>query len=135
MRAVRHEYLHFLLDPLVDKYRGYLPDPEPFLARARLQKGALQPFVDNFPLLVGESLIRMVEIGLDGVSGNEAKSAVIREYDLGLILSPYFHEALQDFEKEEKDLEAFIPEIIKGIDWVFTGILTASLKEYRLGSP
>jgi tetratricopeptide (TPR) repeat protein len=115
--AIRHEYLHFLVDPLLTKYRARLPDPEPFLLRARSQPRALPAYGVNFPMMVGESLIRVLEPLLDGAHGSKAEAEMVDLYDRGLILAPYFVEAFKGFAGEQASLQEFFPGMIAGIRW------------------
>ncbi len=117
MRSVRHEYLHFLIDPLLAKYVGYLPDSEPFLARVREQRGALERYQNNFYLLVTESLLQMVELRLDAPPPDRETAALVEVYDQGLILAPYFEETLSRFEIGTDSLAAVFRSFIEGIQW------------------
>jgi hypothetical protein len=117
IEEVRHEYLHFLIEPLVNKYRGYLPEPAPYFERAEIQPHVVEAFVQSFPLMVAESLIRAVEIRLGRRGEDQELSRVIEEYERGLILAPYFRAGLAEWEAGEESLEELVPELIKGIRW------------------
>ncbi len=117
MRAIRHEYLHFLIDPLLAKYSGYLPYEEPFMKRLREQPGTLTLYRDNFRFMVAESLIESVEARLAGTSDKPPGEFLVGAYDRGLILAPYFYEALGKFEARSESLQEFIPVVIDGISW------------------
>jgi hypothetical protein len=117
IRSVRHEYLHFFIDPLLAKYVAYLPEPEPFLKRAAAQPAALPIYKQDFFLLVKESLIRMIEARLDFQSEEQRNSAVLASYDQGLILAPYFAGALRDFENSPESLPDSYQSMVEGIQW------------------
>ncbi len=117
MRAIRHEYLHFLIDPLVAKYSGYLPYEEPFIKKLREQPGALTLYRENFRFMVSESLIESAEARLAGTSDRPAAEFLVGAYDRGLILAPYFYDALGKFEARSESLQEFMPVLIDGISW------------------
>jgi hypothetical protein len=115
--SVRHEYLHFLIDPLVAKYRILLPDGEPFLERLKEMQGAEAPFKDDFRLMLRESLIHAVEGRLRVPDVGTGAAAIVEDYDKGLILVPYFDERLADFEKGSDSIVGAISGMLRGIRW------------------
>ncbi len=117
MRSIRHEYLHFLIDPLLAKYRGHLPEPEPFTIRVREQAGSLARYRENFRLMLAESLIQTMERRLDGSTDDRGGMDLITMYDQGLILAPYFDEALALFESRSESLQEFFPVMVAGLTW------------------
>ena len=117
MRAIRHEYLHFLVDPLLAKYAGYLPDEEPFMKRLREQPGTLALYRENFRFMLAESLIETMEARVAGKSDRHPGESLINAYDRGLILAPYFDEALGKFEARSESLQEFMPGLVDGISW------------------
>ncbi len=117
LRSVRHEYLHFLIDPLVVKYTAYLPEERPFLQSAGA-KARVQPHVRaDFHLLLGESLIRAAEIRLERWPGSQAQAQLVRAYEEGLVLAPYFFEALGRFERAEGSITGVFLALVEGISW------------------
>jgi tetratricopeptide (TPR) repeat protein len=117
MRAIRHEYLHFLVDPLLQKYSGYLPDQEPFMNRVKEQPGASALFRENFNFMVTESLIEMLEARITAQPGQSSAGEVIDAYQRGLILAPYFNEEFIKFEGRTETLQEFMPDLVSGISW------------------
>jgi tetratricopeptide (TPR) repeat protein len=117
MRAIRHEYLHFLIDPLLAKYAGYLPYEEPFMKKLREQPGSLTLYRENFRFMVTESLIETLEARLAGASEKPPEEFMVSAYDRGLILAPYFYEALGKFEARSDALQEFMPVLLDGISW------------------
>ncbi len=115
LKAVRHEYFHFLLDPLLASQRREFPPPEPFLARVRLQPSAPAAYRGDFPLVVTESLIRAVELRLDAQPREAALSRMLELYDQGLILVPRFAEELEKFERTTEPMQQYFPALIAGI--------------------
>ena len=117
LRSIRHEYLHFLLDPLIEKYRARLPDPAPFLARVAEIPTAEQRYRTDFNMLLTESLIRGLELRLSPDTRKDGSTRLLQLYDQGLILAPYFAEAFEKFESRSEPLHVFFPELISGLTW------------------
>ncbi len=113
--AIRHEYLHFLLDPLIAKY-GII-----IVERNRLQRLALarpraeRHLTSDFFLVATESLLRAIEIRMSGSDKVESKQ-MLENYDRGFILLPYFLEALHSYEKGEQGFFSVLPDLLAGID-------------------
>jgi len=118
MQAVRHTYLHYLLDPLALKR-----------ANALKRLDALLPAVKNAPmpdeykydstLLVTECLIRAIEARtLASGKAPEAEQRKLVEASTreGFVLTPYFYNALRDFEKEPTGLKDAFGDFLHGID-------------------
>jgi len=115
--GVRHEYLHFMIDPLVDKYTAYLPEAEPFLELVRQRPKVLARYKKDFSLVVTESLIGSIEQRLDADPDEEKTFRLTTRYDEGLVLGPYFEEALKKFEQGRSSLQELFPELLHGIRW------------------
>lgn len=115
IRSVRHEYLHFMIDPLVTKYVGYLPEPEPFLKLVGQRPQVLPQYKSDFLLMVAESVIHMMELRLDAVTAESKKMSVVADYDEGLILTPYVDESLERFEKAQGSFQEFFLQLVQGI--------------------
>jgi tetratricopeptide (TPR) repeat protein len=117
MRGLRHEYLHFLLDPMMNKYRGYLPEPGPFLKRIQEQAKVRNEFAADFGLAAAESLVRAAELRLDALPREELETALARGYEQGLILMPYFEENLEKFEIAQQSVQEWFPGLIENMSW------------------
>jgi tetratricopeptide (TPR) repeat protein len=117
IRSVRHEYLHFLLDPLFEKYEAFLPPAEPFLKRVNEQPAAQERYRQNFFLMVTESLLQMVELRLDKLPEESRTATLCEAYDRGLILAPYFEESLLSFEQTVESMPEVFRSLIEGIRW------------------
>lgn len=113
--SVRHEYLHYQLDPLVAKYWGLLPEPDPFLKRLQGMTSALQPFRRDFLLMVSESIVAAVEARLHGSDSAARAEDLVTNYDKGLLLAPYFDEELAKFEKGSDSILDIFPALMEGV--------------------
>src|SRR5262249_20103090 len=111
---IRHQYLHFLLDPLAVKYAAEIHQKESLQNVARPAPGLGADFKEDFSLLVTECLIRAIELRLDKVGKPQQR---IKELTAsGLILVPYFHSALNNYERQDGSMSIFYKEMILGID-------------------
>jgi tetratricopeptide (TPR) repeat protein len=117
MRSLRHEYLHFLIDPLIAKYFGYLPAAEPYSKKIHEQPRVQERYERDFTLMVIESLIQMVELRIDHEPRERIAEKMVDAYEQGLVLAPYFEENLETFEKRQDALQEFFPTLMQGIDW------------------
>jgi len=131
MRSLRHEYLHFLIDPLVAKYFGYLPAAEPYAKKIHEQPRVQERYEKDFTLMVTESLIQMVEFRLDHESRGRLAEKMVNAYEQGLVLAPYFEESLEAFEKRQDALQEFFPSLIQGIRWEIESKRDAAIAQLK----
>jgi len=116
LAEIRHQYLHFLLDPLAVRYAPEINQKSDLRNLAR-QAGQLgSDFKEDFPLLVTECLIRAVELRMDKRPPAEAQKSVEEMAAAGLILGPYFYSALGDYEKQEASMNLAYKSLILGVD-------------------
>ena len=116
IRDIRHQYLHFLLDPLAVKYDSEIHKAVALEALARKAPALRSEFKADFSLLVTECLIRAVELRMDKVPAPEATKQVGQLTASGFILVPYFYDALQQFEKQDSSMTAYYQQMMKGIN-------------------
>jgi tetratricopeptide (TPR) repeat protein len=118
MPAVRHTYLHFVLDPMALRYGASLKRIEPLLLEVRTAPMA-DAFKNDVTLMVNESLIRAIEARVAIPKSNEAARNVYVQHSVeeGFILSRYFYEALANFEKESVGLkDAYGADLLYHVD-------------------
>lgn len=118
LKEIRHQYLHFLLDPLAVKYSLEIHGKAPLEAIARQAPALDTDFRDDFPLLVTECLIRAVELRMDKSPGGEkaANAAIGADVASGLILVPYFYDALQKYHDQDAAMNVYYKTMILGIN-------------------
>ena len=112
---VRHAYLHYHLDNLVTTYLTRMEGGSllPLVARA---EGVDPLYVSDFRVLATESLIRAVELRMDRVPAARAKDSIDMHYRSGLLLAPYFYEALVRYEQlEAGGIRDYFGEMARGI--------------------
>ena len=111
---IRHQYLHFLLDPLAVKYAAEIHQKAPLQAIARRAPSLGTDFKEDFSLLVTECLIRAVELRMDRPAKPDQNVAEFTAS--GLILLPYFYSALADYQRQETSISVFCKQMILEID-------------------
>jgi len=154
--AIRHTYLHYVLDPLAMKHGSALRRLEPLLESIRTAP-LDEDYKHDISLLVTESLVRAVEArtqlwasaqggreaepprqraprsrgglpprqakvgpggdpGLAGDPGPARAAAVNRAVEEGFILTAYFYDALEKFEKDPAGIRETYGDWLYGID-------------------
>ena len=113
---IRHQYLHFLLDALPLKYAPEIHEKEDLLALARKAPALAPDFKDDFSLLVTECLIRAVELRMEKASQTMAAKTAQELAASGLILVPYFYQALAEYQKQDGPMSVYYRQLIQGID-------------------
>ncbi len=115
LEQIRHTYLHFVLDPLMQKRLGAFERMVPILKT--VQRAPLEDiYKKDVSLLVEESLIRAVEARL-AAAGKNGEPTRQREADeamsQGYVLTRYFYDQLTKFENEPTGLRDALP------DWLY----------------
>ena len=116
MDEIRHQYLHFLLDPLAAQYADDINEKARLRATAYRAPALDSAFKGDFPLLVTECLIRAAELRLDKRPPEEAEKRLAEMTASGLILVRYFYESLMIFEKQEASMTVFYRQMIQRIN-------------------
>ena len=102
-----HEYLHFLIDPLVEKHGAVALAHRNLLEVAHQQASFSEQFRDRFLLIVTESLIEALQGRL--APATDAEARLVAQVGRGLVLTPHFQRQLDEFEKNS---ELSLPESI-----------------------
>jgi tetratricopeptide (TPR) repeat protein len=113
IKEIRHQYLHFLLDPLSVKYAFELHQKQPLAALARPAPALGADFKEDFSLLVTECLIRAIELRMDKPARPQEEIDNLTRQ--GLILVPYFYGVLSDYEAQASAMSVFYRQMILGI--------------------
>ncbi len=116
-RQLEHEYLHFLIDPLITKYSSSLQGHDAILDLAQRQPQIRREYQNRLLLVIAESLIESIQLRmhpLDSTAANQAQLAKL--FRQGLVLAPYFHRGLEGFEKSELiQLPAYFDTLFLGV--------------------
>ena len=113
---IQHEYLHFLIDPLIEKFGMALIEHGDLLDLAHAQPQLKPQFQNKFFLLVTESLIESVLLRLHDSENSDQK--LIRLFRQGLIFAPYFSRELQRYERETEliSFPSYVETLLDGIE-------------------
>jgi hypothetical protein len=114
---IRHTYLHYLLDPLALKYGAEMKRLDPLkdsVKRAPMDDA----FKTDMALLVTESMIRAVEIRMQGAKAPEQVrlEGVQQSTEQGFILTRYFYDTLAQFEKDPAGIRSAYSDMLANID-------------------
>jgi tetratricopeptide (TPR) repeat protein len=118
MDALRHTYLHFVLDPLLARRATSLDRLKPILLSVQTAPMA-EEYKRDTGLLVIECLIRAIEARtpVDPKLSEKARLALVqRDEAEGFVLTGYFYEQLREFEKGGAGLQAAFPNWLHAMD-------------------
>jgi len=106
---IRHAYLHFQLDALVATNLTKIQNSGQLLSLVKKADGVDPAYTSEVHIMTTESLIRALELRMDRTPATRAKESVDMYYRQGLLLTPYFYDALESFEKEDQSIrESFV---------------------------
>ena len=115
IEEIREAWLHFLLDPLATKYAREINEKKALSEFAAAAPALAPHFKDDFLLLVTRSLIKAIEARL--TYGAAARQTHIDQAMAeGFILTAHFYEQLPAYEKDERAMRLYFPELITSID-------------------
>lgn len=114
---LQHEYLHQVVGPMIDEHADLLSASEPLFELVGAEEEVFGDY-GSWPLVVEESLLRAMPQRLPGNRDWDKVEAYIqRQEKIGLLLTGYFYEALEDYEsQEEMSFEEYLPTLLEGID-------------------
>lgn len=119
LAAIRHTYLHYVLDPYALKRANSLKKLEPLLLALKTSPMD-ESFKNDVSLLVTECLIRAIEARTMPGTGKEAEAAREKAADAaeheGFTLTPYFYNQLVAFEKGPAGVKDSYADWIYNID-------------------
>ena len=118
MDALRHTYLHFVLDPLIAKRASTLERLQPILLSVQSAPMA-EEYKRDAGLLVIECLIRAIEARTPSdpkLPEKDRLALVQRDEAQGFVLTGYFYEQLRSFEKGAVGLQDALPDWLHDID-------------------
>src|SRR5947207_6511179 len=113
---IRHQYLHFLLDPMALKFAAEIQQRAALGLVAHQAPMLGTDFKDDFSLLLTECLIRSIELRMDKPPKETLPKTLAELVSEGYILVPYYYSALQDFEKQDASMTVYYKEMVEGID-------------------
>ncbi|MGH9416339.1 MAG: tetratricopeptide repeat protein [Terriglobales bacterium] len=109
--AIRHTYLHFMLDPLVAQTPAAIAPVEHSILPVVAQAPALAPeFKRDATLLWTECLVRAIEIQLDDRTAAARQSDVTAAMRQGLVLTAAWSDQLAKYSVDPASFAEFYPE-------------------------
>ncbi len=114
---LEHEYLHFLLDDLIEKYGVSLLEHESLMDLAQRQPDTRHEYQNKFLLVATESLIEALHTRLNPPGQpDELDKRMVEFFRRGLILAPYFYRALEKYEQTEgQTFPSYLETVIAGV--------------------
>lgn len=116
LEAVRHQYLHFLIDPLTAKYGERIRDWASLRSLAARAPRLPEMFREDLLLLATESLVQAVELRLRAPEPPEVDAELEERERSGYLLIRFFYDALQGFERAEPSLRYYFPDLLAGFN-------------------
>lgn len=110
MYDIRHAYLFSLVDPVILTYRVDVQQKRSILDLVG-QAPMPEEYKYDMVLLSSQSLVKAIEARMD-----KDKDAVGRATRQGYVMTPFFHEQLGDFEKQQQSLRFYAETMINAID-------------------
>ncbi|MBI4466890.1 MAG: hypothetical protein HY656_05640, partial [Acidobacteria bacterium] len=114
--AVRHQYLHFLLDPIAAKYAEEM---SPWMELKPVAEQAARlptPFRRDLLLLATECLVQAAELRLRGLNPADAATELDAREREGYLFLRHFYHALTLFEQARPSMRLFFPELVRDLD-------------------
>jgi len=114
--AVRHQYLHYLLDPITTQYAAEMSawvQLQPVAERAPRLPAA---FRSDLLLLATESFIQAVELRLRGLDATQAAAELDAREHSGFLFTRHFFHALALYEQAEPSMRFYFPELVRSLD-------------------
>jgi len=115
MQQIQHTYLHYLLDPLALKNSGSFHRLEPLLESVK-NAPMDDAFKTNISLLVNECLIRAIEERTTKAPDSEKAKELDEADKEGYVLTRYFYDALNRFEKDPAGMRNAYPDLVGQIE-------------------
>ncbi len=118
IQEVRQAYLYYLLDPLATRNEETLNRKKILADHAQRARLLGDSYKQDFLLLTTGSLVRAVQARLDRKPLAAQKAFVEQALKEGYILTPYFFEALIEYEKQEQSMMLYYSSMVQSIDLV-----------------
>ena len=113
---IRHEYLHFILDPFALRFMLPRETREALIKFLGTAPNIEEQYLNDPQFLVTESFIRAAELRMNRVSEDKASAELDASVRAGAILARHFYEALKTFEASEEGIRLYYPNTVKSID-------------------
>jgi tetratricopeptide (TPR) repeat protein len=109
--AIRHAFLHYLLDPVPMKFSKNVAEKHALGDYAQGSPILEGQYKSDFVLLTTECLIKAVESRID-----RKPAAIDQAMREGFVLTPAIAEQLQIYEKQDVAMRLYFPDLMDGLD-------------------
>ncbi|MCU0226242.1 MAG: tetratricopeptide repeat protein [Bryobacterales bacterium] len=116
IERVKLAYLHYLIDPVVYRYRESFETKRAVMDFALGAPMLSQGYKEDFALLVSACLVRAVAARMEPMPTAQRQARVQDALEEGFVLTPFFYEALVAFEKQPANLRYYFEEMIASLD-------------------
>ncbi|HXE74063.1 MAG TPA: tetratricopeptide repeat protein [Candidatus Xenobia bacterium] len=114
LSAARHQYLHYVLDPLMAKHADRLKTWNRVLPVAAQAPRLPAEFRRDTLLLATECLIQAMELRLRHLPEEEAEAELAGRERSGYVFVRFFFASLQRYEQSEPSLRYYFPDLLAG---------------------
>jgi tetratricopeptide (TPR) repeat protein len=113
---IRHAYLFYVLDPLSLKYSTNIAVKRDLGKYAQIAPALDEYYKLDFYLLTTACLVKAIETRLSADSPEKKMAGIDQALREGFILTPAFYEQLPVYEKQERSMRIYYPDLIASID-------------------
>ena len=114
--AIRHAYLHFLLDPIAIRHRAVASRGLSLLEYAARAPRLPVNLRDDYSAFFDECLVRAIDLRLRHLSAADLASAIDQAESSGYVLVRPIYAGLSGYEKSEPSMSDYLPTLVRGID-------------------
>jgi hypothetical protein len=113
---IRHAYLHSRLNAYLSAAVPKVAKIDTLMELLKGAEGVPRAYSTNFEALLTESFVRAIELRMDREPSAKAQESLKFLYRSGLLLAPYFYDALIAYEASDLSLRNEIATIAAGVD-------------------
>lgn len=132
---IRHQFLHFVLDPLSLRVADRFYHKRELLSLAVNNPNLDPQFKKDFMLFAVECLIRAVELRLRHLPAAKADDEITLSAASGFFLIRHFYDQLVVFEKQDEGIREALGDMVESIDMDAERKYVASLALVKLPPP
>lgn len=116
LERLKLSYLHYLIDPVVYRYRASFEEKRAVMDYALGAPLLGQGYKEDFALLVSACLVRAVAARMEPMPAAARQARVQEALEEGFVLTPFFFERLEAFEKQPANLRYYFEEMVAALD-------------------
>ena len=113
---ILHAYLFYLLDPLSLKFSKTIADKRPLGRFSEVAPALDEYYKLDFYLLTTACLVKAIETRLAPISPDRKMALIDQALKEGYILAPVFYEQLPVYEKQDRSMRIYYPDLIASVN-------------------